>query len=132
MICADPEQAPPNAPRRYVPSTVPGVRLPSILLEEGTPIFDRLGPWFTLLSIGMPPERAIIDAAARRGMPLAVLTIGEANAMRVYGRHQMLVRPDQHIAWRGMAADAVLADRVIARVLGQEVGVASPSPVLSG
>jgi 2-polyprenyl-6-methoxyphenol hydroxylase-like FAD-dependent oxidoreductase len=132
VICADPEQAPPDDPRRYLPSTVPGVRLPSILLEEGTPIFDRLGPWFTLLSIGMPPERAIIEAAARRGMPLAVLTIGEANAVRVYGRHQMLVRPDQHIAWRGMAADAVLADRVIARVLGQDVGVASPSPVLSG
>jgi hypothetical protein len=52
-------------------------------------------------------------------MPLDVLRVDEPELVAVYGRGLLLVRPDQHIAWRGAACDdSREADAVIARVLG--------------
>jgi hypothetical protein len=48
-----------------------------------------------------------------------VLHLDEPDAMSVYGHRLMLVRPDQHIAWRGAECDDRLeADAVVARALG--------------
>ncbi|MBV8747255.1 MAG: hypothetical protein JO134_19650, partial [Xanthobacteraceae bacterium] len=103
----------------YVPSTVPGVRLPSVALADGTPIYDRLGPWFTLLCCGVPPSAALVAAAEKRGMPLALLHLDAPDLQQVYGRGLILVRPDQHIAWRGGECDdPSVASVVIARSLG--------------
>ena len=33
----------------YQPTTAPGARLPSTFLADGSALYDRLGPWFTLL-----------------------------------------------------------------------------------
>jgi hypothetical protein len=41
------EQFCPRIYQRYVPTTALGARLPSILLRDSMPIFDRLGRWFT-------------------------------------------------------------------------------------
>jgi len=58
-------------------------------------------------------------AATRRGLPMAVLRSDEHDLTKVYGRGLLLVRPDQHIAWRGFACDNPrVADAIIARVLG--------------
>jgi 2-polyprenyl-6-methoxyphenol hydroxylase-like FAD-dependent oxidoreductase len=101
----------------YVPTTVPGVRLPSIILGDGSFLHDRLGPWFTLLALGAAPDAGLVAAAAARGLPLAVLRVDDPAAASVYGTGlQLLVRPDQHIAWRGRAAAHPAA--VIARALG--------------
>ncbi len=35
----------------YAPTTAPGARLPSTFLHDGTALYDRLGPWFTLLRL---------------------------------------------------------------------------------
>ena len=45
----------------------------------------------------------IVDAAARRGLPLAVLDLDGPNARALYARKLVLVRPDRHAAWRGDA-----------------------------
>lgn len=37
-------------------------------------------------------------------MPLAVLDVATDEARDLYGRDLVLVRPDQHVAWRGNAA----------------------------
>jgi 2-polyprenyl-6-methoxyphenol hydroxylase-like FAD-dependent oxidoreductase len=117
VICADPGANIPDDPLHYVPTTAPGVRLPSVLLRDGTPLFDRLGPWLTLVCVGAQPSAALVAAAARRGVPLALLQLDEDRP--VYGRGLLLVRPDQHIAWRGSGCDdSRSADGVIARVLG--------------
>lgn len=121
LISTEPGEVPPDDPRRYEPSTVPGARLPSSLMPDGTPIFDRLGPWFTLLSVGVLPEQAIIHAAARHGVPLTVSQLEDPDSLRIYGRGHILVRPDQHVAWRGAGIDARQADWVIARALGLEI-----------
>jgi 2-polyprenyl-6-methoxyphenol hydroxylase-like FAD-dependent oxidoreductase len=118
IICTEPDATIPDDPLRYVPTTVPGVRLPSIMLRDGTAIFDRLGRWFTLICCTVPPSQPLVAAAARRGVPLDLLELDPSAAL-VYGRGLMLVRPDQHIAWRGAACDDNrLADAIIARVLG--------------
>jgi 2-polyprenyl-6-methoxyphenol hydroxylase-like FAD-dependent oxidoreductase len=109
----------PDDTLRYEPTTVPGVRLPSVMLADRSFVHDRLGPWFTLLSIGAPSCDLLVSAAARRGMPLATRRLDDPVAEVVYGGRGalLLVRPDQHIAWRGRHA-AGKADAVIARALG--------------
>ena len=119
VICADPGAEIPNDPLHYIPTTAPGARMPSMLMDGGVPIFDRLGLWFTLACFGAPPSEALMAAAARRGIPLGVLRIEDADMIRVYGRGLLLVRPDQHVAWRGTACrDSRAADAIVSRVLG--------------
>ncbi len=118
VICTDPDEAAPDDPRRYQPSTVPGVRLPNVLLEDGTALHDRLGVWFTLLAVQVPPSEELVKAAARRGLPLKVIELHSSPA-DIYGRAQLLVRPDQHIAWRGAGElPAADADRIMHTILG--------------
>lgn len=119
VICADPGADIPNDPLHYIPTTAPGVRMPSVLLAGGTPIFDRLGLWFTLVCFGAAPSNALVAAAARRGVPLDVLRIDDPATVRVYGRGLLLIRPDQHIAWRGASCDDTrAADAIVSRVAG--------------
>ena len=119
MICADPGADIPNDPLRYVPTTAPGARMPSVLMDDGQPIYDRLGLWFTLACFGTPPSEALAAAAARRGLPLDVLTVDEPDIVNVYGRGLLLVRPDQHVVWRGTACEDTRAgDAIMARMLG--------------
>jgi hypothetical protein len=93
--------------------------MPSVVLEDHTPIYDRLGLWFTLVCAGTRPSGVLVEAAARRSVPLDVLRLDEPDLITVYGRRLMLVRPDQHIAWRGVACDDRLeAEAIIARALG--------------
>ena len=44
---------------------------------------------------------ALVAAAGQRGVPLAVLDVDVGDARQLYPRRLMLVRPDQHVAWRG-------------------------------
>jgi hypothetical protein len=121
VICSDSGAEIPDDPLRYVPTTAPGVRMPSVLMANGTPIFDRLGPWFTLVGFGKPPSGALVAAATKRGLPLKVTQFEEPELTRTYGSQLLLVRPDQHIAWRGVACDSPRdADAIMTRVLGWE------------
>lgn len=121
VICAEAGARLPDDPLRYEPTTLPGVRLPSFAMADGAPLHDHLGPWFTLVCVGVPPSAAILDAAAGRGMPLAVLRLEDPAAEAVLGRGLLLVRPDQHVAWRGTACDdRRKAAALVARVLGWE------------
>ncbi|MBV0912440.1 FAD-dependent monooxygenase [Anianabacter salinae] len=77
-------------------------------LSDGANVFDRLGPGFTLLSLGgADPGDAASAAAARAGIPLAVV---RDTAKTAYGAPFVLVRPDHYVAWTGTrAADAAEA-----------------------
>ena len=62
-----------------------------------------------------------MSAAEKIGVPLSILQINEPDLQRVYNRGLLLVRPDQHIAWRGLSCDnSVQAATIIARALGWE------------
>ena len=104
VICTDETAKAPDDPGRYQPSTVPGVRLPSLVLDDGSFLHDRLGPWFTLVAVGTPPDPDLVSAARRQGVPLQVVTLTGDWLIPILGRQQLLIRPDQHIGWRGQAA----------------------------
>ena len=74
IVCTEPGTEIPSDPLRYVPTTVPGVRMPNVVMSDGTPIFDRLGPWFTLACFGVQPSEALIAAAARHALAAARVT----------------------------------------------------------
>jgi 2-polyprenyl-6-methoxyphenol hydroxylase-like FAD-dependent oxidoreductase len=119
IICADPDAEVRPSERSYISTTVPGARLPSVVLADGAPIFDRLGVWFTLVCCAVAPSAALVKAADRFGLPLAVLRVDEPEFEPLYGRGLLLVRPDQHIAWRGPRCDDPrVAEEIIARSLG--------------
>jgi hypothetical protein len=101
----------------YVPTTAPGARLPSIFLADGSAVFDRLGRWFTLIACGADPDAELVAAARRLGMPLEVVRLDLPGLEHIYRAPQLLVRPDQHVAWRGRDA-AAKADAIIRRCLG--------------
>jgi len=85
----------------YVASTWPGSRPPSVILEDGRGIFDLFGPGFTLVRFADLPVERFVEAARLRGMPLWVVDVRDRNATRIYERGLVLIRPDQHVAWRG-------------------------------
>ncbi|MFI6816041.1 FAD-dependent monooxygenase [Nonomuraea sp. NPDC050328] len=74
----------------YLPSDQPGSRLPHAWLADGSSLYDRLGKGFTL--IGPRHSEDLAERARRLGMPLQVLQQEREDFL--------LVRPDQHIAWR--------------------------------
>jgi 2-polyprenyl-6-methoxyphenol hydroxylase-like FAD-dependent oxidoreductase len=101
IVWRDGEEAP-SDPLRFVPTTVPGVRLPSVYLRDGTALFDRLGEWFTLLSFDDTPTDAMRIAAGNRKVPLQIVRVDQADLAPIYQAPAVLVRPDQHVAWRGV------------------------------
>jgi hypothetical protein len=118
-ICWPDGAPPPDAPNKYVPSTVPGCRAPHVWLAPGRSTLDLIGRTFALLGFGAGSrDIAKIEAAARtRGVPLTFTAIDHAEAAALYARRLVLVRPDGHVAWRGDAApDDPLA--VIDRIRG--------------
>ena len=42
----------------------------------------------------------MVDASKQRGMPVRHLVVDDEHARAVWGRNLVLVRPDQHAAWR--------------------------------
>jgi 2-polyprenyl-6-methoxyphenol hydroxylase-like FAD-dependent oxidoreductase len=117
VVCSE-DGAPPSLdPHRYLPTTWPGTRIPSVYLADGRSLFDELGPGFTLLDFAGADTAAFEDAAALRGVPLTVRRIEDAHARQICERALVLVRPDQHVAWR---ADRMPRDplAIIDRVRG--------------
>jgi 2-polyprenyl-6-methoxyphenol hydroxylase-like FAD-dependent oxidoreductase len=103
-LVADDGTAPPaDDPYRYTPTACPGGRAPHVWIGREVSLFDKLGSGFTLLRLnGRAPEtRALEAAAAVCGIPLKTLDVDVAEARDLYERDLALIRPDQHVAWRG-------------------------------
>jgi hypothetical protein len=66
-------------------------------------LFDMFGRGFTLLRLGdRPPEVNMFAAAAAAfDVPLSILEIKEPEMRELYQADLVLIRPDQHVAWRG-------------------------------
>ncbi len=114
----------------FTPAARPGHRAPHAWDEDGTSLYDRLGPGFTLMSFGGDETRcrSMVKAAALRGVPLDLLTIDSSELLELYEAPLVLIRPDQHVAWRG---DATPEDplRIVdtVRGAGASPGRARPS-----
>jgi len=102
IIAPEPD-APDVDPLIYRPNSWPGARLPHIFLEPGVSIHDRLGLYFTLIAFDGSDGAAFAQAAASLGIPLDIVSLDRPDLRPVYQRNLLLVRPDQHVAWRGDA-----------------------------
>lgn len=123
-LLADDREAPPGDDFvRYKPSGVPGGRAPHAWLDagrgSGSSLYDRLGRGFTLLRFNDSATSAstIESAAQSSGIPLTVLAIKDDTVRDLYGRDLVIVRPDQHIGWRGDEAPSN-AGKLWARLTG--------------
>ena len=92
----------------YLPTSLPGGRAPHFWIGEGRQpgdsVYDRLGVGFCLLCFDSSDAagiEALLASACRRGIPLTVLRLTHPQAHALYAVNFALVRPDQHIAWRG-------------------------------
>lgn len=101
------DEAPQDDLAHYVPTSIPGGRAPHFWLDEGrgegSSIYDHLGVGFTLLCLEAPgPDVAALQRAAEaRRIPLKLLVVDHELALGLYGVGRALIRPDQHICWRG-------------------------------
>ena len=124
IIVPDGTNAPPEDTMRYVPSAVPGCLAPHLWLQDGSSLYDHLGAGYTLLVTqgdGAETE-GFAAAAATRGMPLKVIAPGEERLAGLYQARFALIRPDQHVAWRGARLPddpAWLLDRISGYASGQ-------------
>jgi 2-polyprenyl-6-methoxyphenol hydroxylase-like FAD-dependent oxidoreductase len=112
----------------YAPAARPGDRLPHAWFPDGASLYDRLGTGFTLVGPEGPgrPEgpkgsepqgpgglggsgSGLAARARARGIPL---TFAEPPPDYPWRDDFLLVRPDQHIAWRTSDPDAIDLDVV--------------------
>jgi 2-polyprenyl-6-methoxyphenol hydroxylase-like FAD-dependent oxidoreductase len=122
VIVDDGSSAPTHDFLNYIPSAHPGCLAPHAWLHDGGSLYDHFGSGFTLLALagsdaaGISAMRAAAEAA---GVPLTVFEPREAAVLAdLYQAPYALVRPDQHVAWRGATIpEAALA--LFARVSGR-------------
>ena len=92
-------------PLVYHPIITPGYRAPALYLSDGTPTFELFGPGYTLMYF--IPKAADIRLFAKEAdnlsLPFTIVSIEDEHAKSIYGLNLVLLRPDQHVAWRDQA-----------------------------
>lgn len=113
----------------YIPSTWPGARAPHVFLAgDESSIFDHFGegPQFTLVDLSHDGEYAQVFAKAAKQAKIPLKTVHlphETHVRTVWERDAVLVRPDDHVAWRSPQSGSILsaseADDVLAIATGR-------------
>ncbi|QSI33268.1 NAD(P)-binding protein [Variovorax sp. RKNM96] len=104
VIVPDGTPAPARDFLNYVPTARPGSLAPHAWLHDGSSLYDHFGQGFTLLALAGAGENdieAVSLQAAQAGVPLKVIRPAEGGLAALYGAPLALIRPDQHVAWRG-------------------------------
>lgn len=112
----------------------PGHRAPDGPVDPGGgTLYDRLGTSFGLLVLtdDRTVEQALAAEAATRSLPFTVIHLTDAAARAVYGTANVLIRPDQHVVWRGTRLPDGGAAAVLDRVLGETASDAARTGVLT-
>lgn len=119
IIVPDGSEPPPEHFMLYVPSAHPGCLAPHLWMRDGSSLYDHFGPGFTILVTDGTAAEAyrFAAAAAARSLPLKVIAPDDQRLPGRYEARFALIRPDQHIAWRGNALPAN-ADDLLAQVTG--------------
>jgi len=97
----------------------PGHHLAPRSLGSGVSSYEALGRDFTLLALGADDADVsrFEEAARALGIPLKTVRDALQGEAAAYGSRLALVRPDQHVAWRGDGAPGD-AEVVLRRVVG--------------
>ncbi|MFJ3044386.1 FAD-dependent monooxygenase [Herbaspirillum chlorophenolicum] len=125
IVVPDGSPTPHNDFINYVPSSRPGALAAHAWLHDGSSLYDHFGWGFTLLA---GPDASETDIAAARedamahGMALEVIRPREGGIASLYPARLTLIRPDQHVAWRG---DAWPGRALLKRVTGHAMAAHS-------
>jgi 2-polyprenyl-6-methoxyphenol hydroxylase-like FAD-dependent oxidoreductase len=126
IVIADGDEPAACSALDYRPCDGPGCLAPHGWLADGRSLYDTFGSGFTLLARPDAREADIGGAHAEAraiGLPLATIKPNEQDITEHYRARYTLIRPDQHIAWRG---DAWPDEGV--RLLARVCGRSGPSP----
>jgi 2-polyprenyl-6-methoxyphenol hydroxylase-like FAD-dependent oxidoreductase len=96
--------APPHESGVYTPTARPGYLAPHAWLSDGRSLYDAFGAGFSLVvsADAREPEIAnAVDEARMLHVPLAIVRPVGVPVAELYQASMTLVRPDQHVAWRG-------------------------------
>jgi 2-polyprenyl-6-methoxyphenol hydroxylase-like FAD-dependent oxidoreductase len=119
-----------NPVREFVPSGRPGARLPHAWVRPGVSTLDLVPPDRFLLIVGRDGAAWAEAAATIPRVPLTTLRIGREVAdadggwsalLGIASDGALLVRPDQHVAWRaarGAADPRAALEAAFAAMLG--------------
>jgi 2-polyprenyl-6-methoxyphenol hydroxylase-like FAD-dependent oxidoreductase len=116
---------------RYEDDPRPGHRAPDGFVDPyGGTLYDRIGNDLTLLVLGADRavEQSFAAEAAARSLPFTVVHLADPAVRGLYGADNVLVRPDQHVAWRGSQLPAGGAGAVLDHVLGLRRASAAGDP----
>ena len=121
IVVSDGSEPPVDHFMLYVPSAHPGCLAPHLWLADGSSLYDHFGDGFTLLVTGGDAKAAdaLLAAAAKRNVPVKVLALPDKRLRSRYEAGFALIRPDQHVAWRGDSFPAD-CDALIARITGAQ------------
>jgi 2-polyprenyl-6-methoxyphenol hydroxylase-like FAD-dependent oxidoreductase len=107
---------------RYEPSSRPGCLAPHLWLADGSSLYDSFGSGFTLLARRLDRAEEAVRQAHEDGYPLKIAKLPEEESLVLYPRELTLVRPDQHVCWRGD-----IWDTSVLRMVSGNLTVASSS-----
>jgi 2-polyprenyl-6-methoxyphenol hydroxylase-like FAD-dependent oxidoreductase len=86
---------------RITPTTWPGCRVPALRLANGDQVLDLLATGLSLVDLsGRGLGETLVKEARQRGIPMSHLPLSEVAVRACWERDLVLVRPDQHVAWR--------------------------------
>lgn len=89
----------------------PAISLPHARLDDGRSLYDAFGHGFTLVVATSADETevgcALVEAHGL-GVPLLIVRLDRLSLGELYGAPRSLVRPDQHIAWRGATCEGAI------------------------
>jgi 2-polyprenyl-6-methoxyphenol hydroxylase-like FAD-dependent oxidoreductase len=106
---------------RYDDDPRPGHRAPDGNVDPyGGRLFDRIGNNLALLVLttDRSVEHAFAAEASARALPFTIVHLAHPGVRELYGSDNVLVRPDQHVAWRGTGLPNGGAVAVLDHVLG--------------
>lgn len=95
----------------YQPSARPGCLAPHAWLDDGRSLYDLFGQGFALVVADGADEAEVTRAseeARELGVPFSIVRPSGVDVASLYRADLTLVRPDQHVAWRGNQWTSVL------------------------
>jgi len=104
IVASDGSAPPPWHFADFRPTACPGALAPHLWLDDGSSLYDRFGRGFTLLVTGpggADDSGRLAQAADACSLPLTILSLPDPRLAELYGTRLALIRPDQHVAWRG-------------------------------
>jgi 2-polyprenyl-6-methoxyphenol hydroxylase-like FAD-dependent oxidoreductase len=117
MVESEPGSPPERDGRIYRPTARPGYLAPHAWMADGRSLYDLFGAGFALVVLDGADEAEVanvVKCAEDLHAPLRVVRAPGRAIRDLYQADLALVRPDQHVAWRG----SEWRDSILRRALG--------------